>query len=353
MGKVFFPLVNTRKDVAGEWHMIHYSGETAEKYTIPDSPNTFGYHTIFLNERPDNGSIPNITTRPVIDGYTEYVSGLPVNSDKVVLLSETQYYVNYETGEIMFHPNAGGDIISVDYWGRGSVIESEDINALYEEIINTQNQTGLVFEYFRINNDKNLVVPVQEYFPDTGSILFTWNILFTNNLKENSITIKDITNNIVIGTNLENTGSISLPYKRQTFNTRTKITFEISAQTTADIVFRETATIEWIPVIYYGSSSTTIKDVNNIDVSKLSKFLIHDENSDYIFDLLDYHPLILVSVLSGEPKSITDMMTGLSVVMNSYNLIKNISSTSGVVQGYNVYSSMYKLPPGTKIKIEV
>ena len=51
MGKVLFPLVNTRKDVTGEWHMVHYTDDTAEQYTIPDSPNIFGYHTIFLTER--------------------------------------------------------------------------------------------------------------------------------------------------------------------------------------------------------------------------------------------------------------------------------------------------------------
>lgn len=352
MGKVLFPLVNTRKDVTGEWHMVHYTDDTAERYVIPDSPNTFGYHTIFLTERPDNGSIPNITSRPVIDGYTEYTSGLPVNIDKTILLAENQFYVNYETGEVMFHPNAAGDIIFVDYWGRGSVIECEDINALYDEIIYTQEQTGLVFEYFKINNSSSLTIPVQEYFPDTGSILFTWNILFTSNLKENSITIKDITNNIVIGRNLDNTGSISLPYSRKTFKKGTKITFEISAQTKSDIVFKKTATVVWTPIIYYGSTASTVSDVNQIDVPKLKKFLI-TKSGDYIFETSDYHPLILTSVLSGEPKSITDMTTSLSVVMNNHNLIKNMSSTSGVVQGYNVYSSLYKLPPGTKIKIEV
>lgn len=351
MGKVSFPLVNTRKDVANEWHMIHYTGKTAEQHIIPDIPNTFGYYTIFLTERPDNGSIPSVTSKPVIDGYTEYTSGLPVDADKNIKLSESQFYVNYETGEIMFHPNAGGDIISVDYWGRGSVIESEDINALYKEIINTQNQTGLVFEYFKINDQNNYKLPIQEYFPDTGSILFTWNILFTNNLKENSITIKDLTNNIIVGRDLENSGSITLPYKRTIFNTASKITFEISAKTQTDIVFRETASVEWLPVIYCGSTPETISDIEQINTDILEKIVLDADT--YIFESKEYHPLILVPVVVGEPRSITDPITGLSVVMNNYNLIKNMTSTSGVMQGYNVYSSMYKLPKNSKVEIEV
>lgn len=351
MGKVHFPLVNTRKDVINNWHMFHYTEETAEEFIIPQQPNENGYYTIFLKERPDNGSIPNITSKPVINGYVEYLYGKPVDKDKKLLLKSNQYFINYETGEIMFHPDAAGNSVIVDYWGRGSVIEAEDINALYSEITKAQESVTGFFNYFKVNGYEKTQIPIQEYFSNISSLEFTWEIQLIDNLKENSITIKDITNNIILDFNIENTGIKIIPYEKISYNEYKKIIFEISAYTTYGNKFSKQATVEWIPVIYYGSSDIPINTNSDIDLSTLKRSMYTEFSGE--FEIEKNYPLILTPTSSPELKSIIDGSTNLNIAITNNNLITNISSTSGISQTYSVYASKYKMPINSKIYIEV
>ena len=122
MGKVLFPLVNLRKDVVSEWHLDHKQ----EQITVPSNPNEYGYYTVFLSEIPDNGTNTNITTSsPKISGLTEY-RGEPINQKtKRIVFSQNQFYVNYQTGEILFHQSQSGNTFTIDYFAKGSLIEAQ------------------------------------------------------------------------------------------------------------------------------------------------------------------------------------------------------------------------------------
>ena len=112
MGKVLFPLVNLRKDVTNEWHLHHIESESI---TVPLEPNEWGYYTAYLTEIPDNGSNSNIVTAPPkIVGLTEY-RGEPINQKtKRIVFGPNQFFVNYQTGEILFHQAQAGQTFSVD-----------------------------------------------------------------------------------------------------------------------------------------------------------------------------------------------------------------------------------------------
>lgn len=347
MGKISFPLENVRKDVTNYWHMHHYTNDDVERFVIPETPNKYGYYTIFLKERPDNGSMINVTSRPIIDGYEEYI-GVPIDSDLNLKLNEKQFYVNYETGEILFHPEAAGDIISVDYWGKGSVVESEDINYLYQSIVDLNQNSSSTFLSFKINNLDEIKLPIQSYFPENGYLNFTW-VLQNDNLKENTIKIQDITNNIVLGKNLENTGSISLPYTKIYKNEYFEIFFEISAETTDGEIIKKVARVFWDNIIYYGSFDNKPLTELDINIDNLSKSLFTDFKN--YFECNNPYMIILVPTPFGEPNSIIDNITNLSIVIDDRQLIKNIVSEDNISQDYNVYLSKYKLESNTKIKV--
>lgn len=124
LGKIHFPLINLRKDVTSKWKLKHIIDEELE---VPTFANEDGYYTDFLIEVPDTGSTHAdvTTTAPVISGLVEY-RGTPVDPKTLRLkISPIQYFVNYQTGEILFHPNQAGNKFKVSYWGKGSLIEAE------------------------------------------------------------------------------------------------------------------------------------------------------------------------------------------------------------------------------------
>lgn len=346
MGRVNFPLENIRKDAVNSWHMYHYTNDTAENFTIPENPNKYGYYSIFLKERPDNASIPNVSSRPKIDGYEEYI-GIPIDADLNLKLNEKQFYVNYDTGEIIFHPNSAGDIIYVDYWGKGSVIESEDINYLYDNINEINENLITSFTEFKINGKDEIFLPIQTYFADTGYLDFTWSIQ-ASNLKENTIQIKDLTNNIIVGQNLENIGIAVLPYKRIYKDTYYEIIFEISIETISGYIIRKQLKVFWDNVIYYGSVDSKLMS-ENINLNDLNYSLFHQFTS--IFECTKNYLIILIPSNYGEPSSIIDNETNLSIVIDQKKIIKPIVSSEDISQDYTVYFSKYKLEPNTKIKV--
>jgi len=103
-----FPLVNLRQTINKQWSLV----EITESFTIPASK------VLKLREVPDDGTT---NPKPVIAGLVETTS-YPVSTG--------QFYVNYCTGYIEFHQNQVSDSIDITYWGKGSLVEADDINYL-------------------------------------------------------------------------------------------------------------------------------------------------------------------------------------------------------------------------------
>ena len=118
-----FPIHNLRQSIDAQWEQISKS----ETITVPND----GVYTVKLLEVPDNGSI---STDIVITGLTKSISYPP---------STGQYFVNYNTGYIVFNVNESGNSYDITYWAKGSLIEADDINYLNEKYnIDTVSPSG-------------------------------------------------------------------------------------------------------------------------------------------------------------------------------------------------------------------
>lgn len=113
-----FPLVNLRQSIDKQWEQV----EVTENITVPLS------RVVKLKEVPDDGST---NSKPVIIGLTETTTYPP---------SVGQFYVNYCTGYIEFNANEVGNDYDITYWAKGSLVESEDINYLYNRHITSITQ---------------------------------------------------------------------------------------------------------------------------------------------------------------------------------------------------------------------
>ncbi len=108
-----FPLIDIRKNPDGTWNQRH---ETAEAIVVPNSSP----YVVRLIEIPDDGTIND---RPKISGLLETLNYPP---------SDSTFYVNYRTGDIVFNSNQAGNSYVVDYWQCGSLVEASEINYLYD-----------------------------------------------------------------------------------------------------------------------------------------------------------------------------------------------------------------------------
>ena len=111
-----FPLQNIRKTIDDQWDQQ----QITETKTIPGSADNY---IIELIEVPDDGTV---NQKPIIQGYTETASYPPPSG---------QYYINYNKGHIGFNENDAGNVVSIEYYAKGSLIEADDINDLNDRIV--------------------------------------------------------------------------------------------------------------------------------------------------------------------------------------------------------------------------
>ena len=135
-----FPLVDIRRNPDGSWNQNH---EPSESITVPSSVP----HKIRLKEVPDDGTI---NSRPKISGLSETLLYPPVDST---------FFVDYRTGDIIFHSNQAGVNYNVDYWQCGSLVEASEINYLYQRSLVVSDSPPLNPIYGKqwYNTDDNIV----------------------------------------------------------------------------------------------------------------------------------------------------------------------------------------------------
>ncbi len=150
MGKVAFPLHNVRKDVLNNWHFKQLS----EDITVSENPDQYGFYTASLVEIP----APSSTSPVVIRGLSEYRK-VPVDIKTGELtLPADSFYVNYNTGEILFHSSKAGNTYTAQYYGKGSLVEADDLNDVNERTESIESVVSSVqptLDVFRSELDSN------------------------------------------------------------------------------------------------------------------------------------------------------------------------------------------------------
>ena len=141
---IHFPLQNIRRTIDDQWEQQQLS----ETRTIPGAAGNF---IIELIEVPDDGTV---NSKPVITGYIESNTYPPVAGS---------YYVNYNNGHIGFSADDAGNIVTIDYYAKGSLVEAEDINHLNNKIGDLDNQytisnvapssSNAGYQWFNTNNN--------------------------------------------------------------------------------------------------------------------------------------------------------------------------------------------------------
>jgi len=171
---IHFPLQNIRKTIDDKWNQLYYS----ETRTIPGSADNY---IIELIEVPDDGSI---NQKPVINGFTETNVYPPPSG---------YYYINYNKGHIGFNENDAGSTVNINYYAKGSLVEADDINFLYDKL------TALEQLYTISDTQPSATVGGYQWYNTNNNILYCYDSTRTKWLSIEKHTIvygkKGITNN--------------------------------------------------------------------------------------------------------------------------------------------------------------
>ena len=356
MGKVLFPLVNLRKDVTNEWHLKHI---TSESVTVPSSPNEWGYYTVYLSEIPDNGTNTNITTSaPKIVGLTEY-RGEPINSKtKRINFSQNQFFVNYQTGEILFHQAQAGQTFSVNYFAKGSLVEADDINNLHYRITALENaQIQPVLKNFQLVNMTNTLEIGQKFPVGTELVVpttFSWELLRPEFMVDESIYITMGNRKIASGlsTSIRET-TIDLN-QTQTFQEPGILEFSIYGTSISDELISSSFDISWTDRVFFGTTEDKI--VSRAKLNYLNSQLLTSTDSlqEIILNIPENENQYKVIALPQRYSInyVIDKQTGFKFVFDDpieFSFVNDYNITIP----YYVYFSTYKITPEVELKMEI
>ncbi len=98
---------------------------TIEPLTVPAAANQGSLFIEKLLEVPAFFEEDGSNSAPSISGLT-----LVNTSGNPSAPSAGEFSVNYDTGELIFNSAQAGTSFEVDYWGKGSLVEAEEINGL-------------------------------------------------------------------------------------------------------------------------------------------------------------------------------------------------------------------------------
>ncbi len=184
MGKVSFPLHNVRKDVLNNWHFEHLT----ENIQVPEEADEYGFFTVPLTEIPE-------TSFPVkINGLTEFRSFPYDSKTKKYILPPNQFWVNYFNGTLLFHRSQAGNFFTVEYDGKGSLVEADDVNDIHER---TEGNTSSISQLqTSVNNLQNTTEEVETLKTNVESL--------NNNVETINSSINSILENKADKSTLEN-----------------------------------------------------------------------------------------------------------------------------------------------------
>ena len=147
-------LQDLRTDIRAQ-HIVTFSTEVNRRTSLQSIADE--YHVVSrtspyyirLEEVPDSGygvTVPN---------YTES-SSMPTSS--------TEFYVDYSIGYVYFYSSEAGKQVSADYFGKGSAVDAEDINAHTSAMQKAQVITERLRPYAQDTPDQSIGIKSGIYF---------------------------------------------------------------------------------------------------------------------------------------------------------------------------------------------
>lgn len=172
----------------------------------------------------------------------------------------------------------------------------------------------------------------------SGTHTFTWGTSNSGNVKSDSLTIRDTTNNLTLKSGMSNDGSedIVLPVNVTKSSASSNI-WTISGQNTNLVTFNRNFTVSWLWRMYLGESELTYLDESGVK-SLRSSFLTSNSPGTYSFAEGDYKYKYIAY-----PDSLTtltvfkDMETYLDVVMAGPPSTVSITNSYGIITPYYVH----------------
>ena len=340
---MYFPLENIRKTAVGKWKMHHFTGAKSERIDIPATADADGYYSVTLIEVPDAGTATGTTTPPKIDGFTEF-RGEPFDPNtNLPNFKQNQFWVNYQTGALLFHQFNAGVTIYCDYWGRGSLVEAEDVNDLNERLKKIEVfQDAPSFTKFEITNQPIEIeiggtYPVNQNTKGEYTVKFYWETEFPENILNNSINIWDVNNNTLLGQNLPNTGLYEFVFASVVkFGAPKDLIFKIEGMSSNRNYFSKTIKVSWKYRIYWGTIGST--SFTSSMLSSLKTKLVSCPHGDYEFDADGYFVLVIPQNLP-KIKRIVDKDFSLPIVFGTKLSPINILNEYNIGVLHDVYIS--------------
>ena len=117
-------------------------------------------YRIRLDELPDKDS--GVT----ISGYTES-QALPTQAG--------QFYVDWVMGYIWFHSADAGKVVQPIYFGKGSLVDAEDMNKVYDHLGVAKTVTGSLRPYAQDTADKSIRIEPGFFFIGTTRVNYLGN----------------------------------------------------------------------------------------------------------------------------------------------------------------------------------
>lgn len=176
-----------------------------------------------------------------------------------------------------------------------------------------------------------------------GVRTFTWSTSNSQNIQPNSIAIKDVTGNVVLGSNLANDGTedLDIGADKQLTSPGT-YTWQISGLNTKNQTFTRNFTVRWEYRVYWGynaNDTLTEIDVKNLQNSQLKQ----NFSGNYSFSnpgSLVYYYWVWPDTW-GLPNSITDTDTGFAVDWDDNGTV-DVTNAFGVTTTYRVIRTTYQ-----------
>ena len=176
-----------------------------------------------------------------------------------------------------------------------------------------------------------------------GIRTFTWSTSNSQNIQPNSIAIKDVTGNVVLGSNLANDGTEDLDIGAdKQLTSPGSYTWQISGLNTKNQTFTRNFTVRWEYRVYWGynaNDTLTEADIKNLQNSQLKQ----NFTGNYSFTnpgSLVYYYWVWPDTW-GLPNGITDIDTGFAVDWVDNGTV-DVTNAFGVTTTYRVIRTTYQ-----------
>jgi len=282
--------------------------------------------------------------------YEKYYDGLEAGCYSFVISKFAFYGWDFQTkewrpiGGVSVFPEGSITDITVGLLNAGSDVSGLTTFDVLNRILFGGVFVKPSFTEFSINPSQ--IMEVGEGF-QVGTI-FQWSISNQQNVKPNSLVIKNENNGNIIASGLNGT-SYTTTNIISGLNNPGQLTFSLSGTDLQnELINSATVSVDFGLMIYYGSLAAQTIDANQIQT--LTNSLRTGFASNYSFAGGNYK-YICIPVALGSPTQFIDPVTNFNVPMIQQNGTVTINNDHGVNVEYNIWRSYYELTNGLTIKL--